>query len=126
MKGARGEMAMLSTPAPGPTYVATEISVGSEVTPLETSTGAAPWNSGTAPAKATIETSTVSGDVTMGTRRLRSRICASGGKSTVVSASVSGGATERTTTNRTRSIDRPNAATVASDGKTGATATRAY
>src|SRR5213075_447815 len=122
MKGARGEMAMLSTPAPGPTYVATGISVGSEVTPLETSTGAAPWNSGTVPAKATIETSTVSGDETMGTRRLRSSICASGGKSTVVSASVSG----RTTTNRTRSIDRPSAATVASDGKTGATATRAY
>src|SRR6266550_3713496 len=75
-------MAMLSTPAPGPTYVAIGISVGSETTPAETSTGAVPSNSATAPASATIETSTVSGDVTMGTRRLRSSACASAGQVT--------------------------------------------
>src|SRR6266571_7296404 len=125
MKGVRGAMAMLSTPAPGPTYVVTGTSVGGATRAAETSTGAVPSNSGTAPASATIETSTVSGDVTMGTRRLRSRTRASGGRATVVSATVSGGAMGRTTTKRTRSMARPKAASPASDEKTGATATRA-
>src|SRR5215813_7159509 len=97
MKGVRGESAMLSTPAPGPTYVVTGMSVGCVTTPAETSTGAVPWNSGTAPANATIDTSTDSGDVTIGTRRPRSSASASGGSTTVVSASVSGGAIGRTT-----------------------------
>src|SRR6266568_1594523 len=122
MNGVRGETVRLSTPAPGPTYVVTGTSVGCETTPAETPTGAVPLNSGTAPASATIETSTVSGDETIGTRRLSSRTWASGGRATVVSATVSGGAMGRTTTNRTRSMARPKAASPASDGKTGATA----
>src|SRR6266850_3054389 len=94
--------------------------------PLETSTGAVPWNSGTTPANATIETNTVSGDETMGTRRLRSSSRASGDKATAVSARVSGREAGRTTTKRTRSIESPNDARPAPDGNTEATATRAY
>jgi hypothetical protein len=125
MKEVRGEMTILSTPEPGPTYVSTGISVGFETRPAETSTGAVPSNSGIVPDKATIETVTDSGDVTIGTRRLRSSASASGGMSTVVSASVSGAALGRTTMMRTRSMASPNAAIWASEGRTGATATRA-
>src|SRR5882762_11649936 len=93
---------------------------------LEISTGAVPWNSGTTPANATIVTNTVSGDETMGTRRLRSSSRASGGKATAVSARVSGREAGRTTTKRTRSIESPNDARPVPDGKTGVPATRAY
>src|SRR6266576_5113290 len=123
MKGVRGVIAMLSTPAPGHTYVATGISVGADTSPAETSTGAVPSNRGTTPESATIETSSVSGEVTIATRRSRSSSRASGGRATVVSATVS--ATGRTTTNRTRSMARPNDASPEYEGKIGATATRA-
>src|SRR6058998_563500 len=126
MKGSRGRTAMLSTPAPGPTYVSTGMSVGVDgVTPLSTSTGAVPVKRGIAPDIATIETYSVSADEISGTRRSRSMLSASGGSATVVSASVSGGVAGRTTMKRTSSIASPKDARAASEGKIGATASGA-
>src|SRR2546428_140887 len=95
------------------------------VTPLSTSTGAVPVKRGIAPAIATIDTYSVSGDEISGTRRSRSMLSAFGGSATVVSASVSGGADGRTTMKRTPSIASPKDCKAASEGKTGATATGA-
>src|SRR5258705_10089304 len=64
MKGAAGRTTMLSTPAPGPTYVSTGMSAGAGGVPDPdvTSTLLVPVNRGCVPASAMIETLSVSGD----------------------------------------------------------------
>src|SRR5258706_8084134 len=120
MKGAAGRTTMLSTPAPGPTYVLTGMSAGAGTPgPDVTSTLLVPRNSGVVPESAIIETLSVSGEERRATWRSRSRPAESGGRATVVSASVSGGVRGRTTMIRTWSIARPKLASAASEGRMG-------
>ncbi len=114
---------MLSTPAPGPTYVSTGMSAGAGGVPDPdvTSTLLVPVNRGCVPASAMIETLSVSGDESKATWISRSMPDESGGRATVVSASVS--VAGRTTMMRTWSIAKPKLAKAASEGRMGAKTT---